>query len=141
MFRSNIWKHYCAAVKAWSKELFIWSCSWYQYNSGKSYSFTKVGLQTSFEFFFLSPFVSCANFFFYIFQLKQVSFCLFFPAEGTVVYIAILGTNLKSSFSLKMQFFHYYMYNYFFTQEEVFGAVGKKIVEGCVAGYNGTIFA
>lgn len=26
-------------------------------------------------------------------------------------------------------------------QEEVFGAVGKKIVEGCVAGYNGTIFA
>ncbi|XP_068722534.1 kinesin-like protein KIF15 isoform X2 [Montipora capricornis] len=27
------------------------------------------------------------------------------------------------------------------TQEEVFGAVGKKIVEGCVAGYNGTIFA
>lgn len=57
------------------------------------------------------------------------------------MYIAILGTNLKSSFSLKMQFFHYYMYNYFFTQEEVFGAVGKKIVEGCVAGYNGTIFA
>ena len=35
-----------------------------------------------------------------------------------------------------MQFFHYYN-----TQEEVFGAVGKKIVEGCVAGYNGTIFA
>ena len=29
----------------------------------------------------------------------------------------------------------------FFWQEEVFGAVGKKIVEGCVAGYNGTIFA
>lgn len=28
-----------------------------------------------------------------------------------------------------------------FLQEEVFGAVGKKIVEGCVAGYNGTIFA
>ncbi|XP_074616502.1 kinesin-like protein KIF15 isoform X2 [Acropora palmata] len=27
------------------------------------------------------------------------------------------------------------------TQEEVFGAVGKKIVEGCVTGYNGTIFA
>ncbi|XP_067053137.1 kinesin-like protein KIF15 isoform X2 [Acropora muricata] len=27
------------------------------------------------------------------------------------------------------------------TQEEVFGAVGKKIVEGCVSGYNGTIFA
>ncbi|KAK3746376.1 hypothetical protein QZH41_018195 [Actinostola sp. cb2023] len=26
-------------------------------------------------------------------------------------------------------------------QEEVFGAVGKKIVEGCVNGYNGTIFA
>ena len=26
-------------------------------------------------------------------------------------------------------------------QEEVFGAVGKKIVEGCVSGYNGTIFA
>nr|XP_006824745.1 PREDICTED: kinesin-like protein KIF15-like [Saccoglossus kowalevskii] len=27
------------------------------------------------------------------------------------------------------------------TQEGVFGAVGKKIIESCVEGYNGTIFA
>eukprot|EP00794_Sanderia_malayensis_P018958 gene18958-20864_t len=27
------------------------------------------------------------------------------------------------------------------TQEEVFSTVGKKIIEGCVSGYNGTIFA
>ena len=26
-------------------------------------------------------------------------------------------------------------------QEEVFSTVGKKIIEGCVYGYNGTIFA
>lgn len=35
----------------------------------------------------------------------------------------------------------YHVYSLHLFQEEVFGAVGKKIVEGCVAGYNGTIFA
>ena len=28
-----------------------------------------------------------------------------------------------------------------FAQESVFSAVGKSLIESCVAGYNGTIFA
>lgn len=36
------------------------------------------------------------------FNWSKYCFAIFFPAERTVVYIAILGTNLKSSFSLKM---------------------------------------
>ena len=37
-----------------------------------------------------------------LFNWSNYCFAIFFPAKGTVVYITILGTNVKSRFSLKM---------------------------------------
>uniref|UniRef100_H2YAW3 Kinesin motor domain-containing protein n=1 Tax=Ciona savignyi TaxID=51511 RepID=H2YAW3_CIOSA len=43
--------------------------------------------------------------------------------------------------SCSKEFTYDHVVDQYASQENVFGAVGKRIVEGCVEGYNGTIFA